>query len=354
MDLFTPVVEEVRLHPNFQKILSPNCATERAELERWADGFPDRDGKFVHEFQTTFNSCFWEIYLFAVIKDYGYSLDWSSASPDFCVNTAGLQFTIEAVTANSAIGKPAEWERTSEMMASKIDLSELNREAIIRLSNAFMGKVQRYSKHYAKLSHVARHPFVLAIAPFEQPLFNHQYNRPITALLYDYYVDEEEFLKSPKDYPAGPPGRNLGFIEKDNGAEIQLGFFNDDQFSEVSAVMFSCTATWGKVCAMADSGEVKRVINSSWSSPPNGAPILRVANSEEYSEVITDGLQVYHNPYAKYPLSPAVFRRAGVTQTFYDHEKNEWVREEVNNSLLWRQIFSFTSDDEQTVMDKDG
>jgi hypothetical protein len=39
-------------------------------LTDWARGFIDRDGKFVKEFQTTFNSCFWELYVYAVLKRY--------------------------------------------------------------------------------------------------------------------------------------------------------------------------------------------------------------------------------------------------------------------------------------------
>lgn len=42
MDLFTPVVEEARFHPNFQNILVRGRTAERDELVRWADGFPDR------------------------------------------------------------------------------------------------------------------------------------------------------------------------------------------------------------------------------------------------------------------------------------------------------------------------
>lgn len=345
MDLFTPVVEEARFHPNFRNILAKEHAAERAELARWVEGFPDRDGKFVHEFQTTFNSCFWELYLFAVLKDYGHSLDWSNASPDFNVCAVGHRFTVEAVTANAAVGKKAEWERSIELMMSKPDLNALNREAIIRLSNAFLSKVKRYSKYYSKLPHVARHPFVLAIAPFEQPLFNLQYNRPITALLYDYYVDEQEFLASPDKYPFGPPGKRLGFVEKDNGAEIQLGLFNDDQFSEISAIIFSCTATWGKIDALCGPREKQRIFNSVWGSSPCGLPVHRAETAENYSEVITDGLQIYHNPHAKHPLSPAVFRRTGVTQVFYDDNRNDWVNEELNNCLFWRQVFNFVEDD---------
>lgn len=48
---------------------------EREVLSGWASGFRDRDGKFVKEFQTTYNSSFWELYLFAAFKDLGCTAD---------------------------------------------------------------------------------------------------------------------------------------------------------------------------------------------------------------------------------------------------------------------------------------
>lgn len=316
-------------------------AEKRAELVRWADGFPDRDGKFVKEFQTTFNSCFWEIYLFAAFKEYGCSFDWSHRSPDFNLSKEGDHFTVEAVTANAALGKSSEWERTVDTLKTKPDLNALNREAIIRLSNAILGKSKRYVEHYAKLSNVARKPFVLAVAPFEQPLFNLQYNRPIKALLYDLYVDEQEYLEDPSKYPYGPPAKRLGFIEKDNGSEIELGIFNDDRFPEISAILFSCTATWGKVDVMCEGKDSKMVINSVWGSEPYGAPVQRTGTRAEYFETLTDGLQVYHNPFARYPLRPEIFRKEGVVQVYFDFDAETWVEEEANRSLFWRQVFSF-------------
>ena len=38
--------------------------------------------------------------------------------------------------------------------------------------------------------------------------------------------------------------------QKDNGSEVPLGILNNDSFREVSAVVFSTTATWGKLAAM--------------------------------------------------------------------------------------------------------
>ena len=67
MDLLKPLYEQDRLHPHFRTISDgrPGRLYQREELQRWLDGFPDRDNKFVREFQTTFNSSFWEIYLHA-------------------------------------------------------------------------------------------------------------------------------------------------------------------------------------------------------------------------------------------------------------------------------------------------
>ena len=46
-------------------------------LNDWARGFRDRDGKFVQEFQRTFDSCFWELYVFAVLKQYRLEVDFT-------------------------------------------------------------------------------------------------------------------------------------------------------------------------------------------------------------------------------------------------------------------------------------
>ncbi len=68
MDLFTPIVTEALQHPNFRSICAQQNGYNWDVLNEWARGFKDRDGKFVHEFQRTFDTCFWELYVFAVLK----------------------------------------------------------------------------------------------------------------------------------------------------------------------------------------------------------------------------------------------------------------------------------------------
>lgn len=340
MKLFTPVVPPERFHKNFASVLEPFRKAEREILETWADGFVDRDGKLVEEFQTTFNSSFWEIYLYAAFKEYGYAIDWAHASPDFIVSSPHSDFIVEAVTANAAQGKPNEWDRTfsHEELESLRRFRALNTEAIIRLSNAILGKTKKYETSYKTLPHAKGKPFVIAVAPFEQPHFNHQHDRPIRALLYDHYVDEDSFLDSPGAFPDGPPSVNLGFVTKDNGAEIPLGFFNDSTMSDVSAIVFSCLATWGKLSAMSDNPMTEATIDSLWATPPHGRPQKRHCARTEHVESVRDGLQVYHNPFANKPLPPEVFRAPRVIQHYFDSGSGEWCYEGHTEALLFRQV----------------
>jgi hypothetical protein len=242
---------------------------------------------------------------------------------------------VEATTANAASGATPEWEKSTSMTKNVREKNfwPLNREAIIRLSNALLGKVKKYSETYSKLPHVPRKPFAIAVAPFEQPDFQHQYDRAMRALLYDDYVDETAFYRNPARFPYGPPSVQLGTIEKDNGSSIDLGIFNDDGWSEVSAVIFSCVATWGKAVAMSKR-QCPGFVVTSWGTTASGKSVPRRGRIGVPSETISDGLQVFHNPYARYPLDLRIFRRAGVVQHY--QSSAEWVREEYDACLQYR------------------
>jgi len=336
MDLFTPAVDIERLHPNFQRVLSFARRGERAVVQQWAEHFPDRDNKFVKEFQTTFNSSFWELYLHSLFKSYEFIFDWSHNRPDFMLSNGHVNFVVEATTANAAVGDIPEWDKTESVSEKVLNkrFGELNKTAIIRLSNGIHGKTNKYRDYYTHLNHVAGKPYVVAVAPFEQPDFQFQYDRPMRALLYDDYVDEEIFFKDPSAYPNGPPSIRLGYVEKANGAEVELGIFNDSSMSEISAVLFSCVATWGKAVAMSSVAELG-FVNSLWGVDGPPGDERRTACIGVPSETISDGLQVFHNPNASKPLDPSVFRRVGVVQHYWDN--GQYVQEHYSSALRFRQ-----------------
>ena len=61
--LFVSILSSEKLHPNFKYLAQEKEPCLREVLKEWANGFVDRDKKFVTEFQTTFNSSIWELYL---------------------------------------------------------------------------------------------------------------------------------------------------------------------------------------------------------------------------------------------------------------------------------------------------
>jgi len=340
MDLFTPILSNEQLHPNFRNVMAADRTSQRAVVQSWAEGFPDRDGKFVGEFQRTFNSSFWEVYLHGLFKAYGFEMDWGHPTPDFWLKTVRGEVIVEAVTANSAAGAISEWEKTASITKDVAEKNfwPLNREAIIRLSSAMLGKLRKYQQSYRKLPHVPGKPFVLAIAPFEQPDFQYQYDRPIQALLYDHYVDETAYFKDRSKYPNGPPSRLLGSVEKDSGTTIDMGIFMSDAWQEVSAVIFSCVATWGKAVAMSTQ-QPCGTVETSWGEGPQGIPKRRTVPIGAPSETISDGLIIFHNPHATNPLKLDTFRRVGVVQHFLTSD--DWQDEGKDGSLQFRLTTQF-------------
>ncbi len=345
MDFFKIMVPDEKQHANFKSVLHDARHLDRQIFSQWADGFIDRDGKIVKEFQTTFNSTFWEVYLYRVFKELDIYIDWHYPSPDFSLSKGENEFIVEAVVSNSADGKINEWEKTftKETMDSIKRFKKINHEAMIRLSNSILSKHRLYVNKYKNLGHVKGKPFVIAVAPFEQPWFNLQYTRPICSVLYDHYVDEDEYLDNPGKYQKGPPVKKLGFIEKDNGAEIQLGLFTNDRMKDVSAVIFSCTATWGKLSAMKHNFFSGCKVDTVWSIDQYGTPEKRSQDLREYHEKVVDGLCVFHNPYATYPLSPEIFNNQGIAQYNYFVDDESVHAIGVENSLLYRSVVDLSS-----------
>lgn len=338
MNLFDPVVADDKQHKNFVSIMKLSKEVDRIELLRWCNGFPDRDNKFVKEFQTTFNSSFWEIYLYALFKEINFKMDWSHSSPDFVFEYKNKKIVVEATIAAAASGKPPEWEKDI-LNGTPTRFKNMNMESIIRLSNSISSKYRKYKSSYSKLSHVKSNPFVLAVAPFEQPHFNLQCEVPIMALLYDFYVDEDAYNDRSHLYPNGPPGVSLGLVEKDNGSEIELGLFEDAGHSDISAIILSTTATWGKVEAMATETQ-HRFVNTVWWSEEERKPIYISSVTDNDSESIMDGLYVFHNPFAKKPLEPETFRHKGVTQVFVDPVTRKITKERNGLCLMHRQTLN--------------
>ena len=327
--LFEPLVEESRQHPNFRTIMRPGNGFALDVLSDWARGFEDRDGKFVEEFQTTFNSAFWELYLYAVFKKYGLAVDFSHARPDFCIPESGL--VVEAAVASNA--KDEEPEHARRGKEPPPDLNAFNFKSILRLSNSLTEKHKKYTQSYAQLDHVKEQSYVIAVTSFDRPFSFVACQRPIEAVLHGYYVDEERHIAT-NGREGRLEGEQLQRVFKDNGSPVELGLFSSPAYSEISAVIFSSCATFGKVRALSSDPNPNITFTAvRYSTAGIQHQIVREPK-HRYTESLVDGLRVYHNPFASHPLDPALFRHPSVFQSYYQND--DWVYEARQGQLMFR------------------
>lgn len=344
MDLFALEVPAEKFHKNFTSIGRPEDIHLRNYLNGWTEGFVDRDGKLVKEFQTTFNSTFWELYLFNVFKKWQMAVDFSHPYPDFVIN-APHKVAVEAVIASNAADGVPEWEREYDN-ANLPTTEEIVRVATIRLANAIISKYKQFKELYSKNQTQKDRPFVLALSPFEQPFFWEQTQRAIDQVLYGqkrflYTNDEENNTRRVTGV------ERIDFITKDNGSEIHLGFFSNNLTPEISAVIFSNVATVGKIRALTKDIDDREMIFSYSRYNKSGLhPIQAVVRKKDYSESLEDGLTIFINPYASIP----------VTQEFIDlfpgfHAYNVEMKyafgEAKDGDLLNRMVQVFTLSDKK-------
>lgn len=290
--------------------------SEKRVVNSWFDGFVDRDNKIRKEFQTTFHSTLWEIYLYQVFKSLGLNIDWSKNRPDFIMNGL-IKLNVEAVVSEVKQGGRPESSRGFDDIYSMIEppwedpnYQEIMAEAITRYSNSILGKQKKYIAQYSKLDWVKNDvPFVIAVSSYAQVRYGKEYHYPMTALLYgryydpksDAYVLENEITK---------PGTT---------AEISIGIFKSEDMKCVSAVLFSCAVTMGKLASLAisdpDIGHPSNyVFLVRHDFDPPHYKIQEV--SPENPEDLFDGLFIFHNPNADHKLPSSLFASTDAIQVW--------------------------------------
>lgn len=336
LPLFEDVAKEEVLHPIYKMIRDGDYDPERKVLLEWSDGFEDRDGKFCYEFQTSFEPCLWELYLHAVLKELQVTIDFSYSAPDFVVD-AGEQFCMEAtISAPPKNGQPAHGYSLDPLPK---DLNRFNQAATIRLCNSFTSKVRKLRERYSKLPQCDKKPFVLAIASFDRPFSHMSAFRPVISALYGLYHDEEQTIASGAQKTIS---YNVSQVMKNARAPIDLGYFCSPEYSDVSAVVFSSLATWGKVRAVAENSSAKTMYTTYHPNPGSLLPKVKRTAKSEYFEHLLDGLCVLHNPFAEYPLRPDTLSHARLAQGFLKPD-GELDFDAPDDFLLMRSLMSIKS-----------
>ncbi|MGX9525885.1 hypothetical protein ACXHWJ_16825 [Alcaligenes nematophilus] len=311
-------IPDDKLHTKF-KIIRDNLSLtgEQIILNDWVAGFQDRDNKIVKEFQTTFHSSFWEFYIHSLLKESGFEIDFSKHRPDFII-TKPAKFYIECVVANIKEKGSKESERTMNDILSMIqphwqqeDFDETMRESITRYSNAFLSKSIKHEEYIEDPSWDSTAPYVIALSGYEQINYGNNFNYAMLAFLYGIYFNPKDDTYSKKQ----------NILKPNSKSSIPIGIFLTKEFSHVSAVIFSCTVTLGKLTSLAIS-QKKSSINL------NAVMCIRHDNEEpqfkpqivspESPEYLSDGVFVFHNPFADNPLPKNAFNNTNVIQVEFD------------------------------------
>ncbi|MFJ3073422.1 glycosaminoglycan attachment site [Pseudomonas sp. NPDC087029] len=332
LDLFTPIVSDEEQHPIFQMILNEAYTPERSIITSWAEGFEDRDGKFITEFQKTFESSFWELYLHAALKDFGFEINLEHHAPDFAIESP-TPFLLEATIAAPPAGGRPPIGATKEELPK--DFTEFNIESTLRICNSFDSKLKKYRKSYSKLDHVKDKPFVIGIASFDRPHSHFAAGRSIMAALYGIYHDEA--ATKPTDERV--PSYNVSAAPKNENTNIEVGLFCDDTYPEVSAVIYSCLATWGKVRALADNPDALTIYQTVHPREGSILPEVRSTTKKDYHEHLLDGLYVLHNPFATNPLPRGLLNHERICEVSVAND-GELIMDAPDDFLLLRMLFS--------------
>lgn len=312
VNFFAPIVTPEKQSPAFVRVATAEGFSPAREIiEAMMSYYEDVDGNFVEQFQSTaFDARFWELYLFALLTEAGFVLDRSFSAPDFLGEGLIQEIFVEAVTVNPSrsgnliIEPPAPTER-GELQAY------LRNYMPIKWGRALTAKL---AKEYWKLPHVKDKPIVLAIQDFHAPramTFTHSTLEPyLYGVEFYAYHDVAGTLQVKTN-------RITEHVWRDK--RIESGFFYLPGAEMISAVIHNPTATISKFNRMGyvagfGSRSVKMIRAGVAYNPERNASLprwyTRRVDDPGYIETWVEGLNVFHNPNARYPLDPGIFSDA--------------------------------------------
>jgi hypothetical protein len=279
------------------------------EISRW---FPDLDGHFVREFQTSgFSARMWELYLWTAFRSLDFELDYTSAVPDFALTKDGKRLFVEATTISAKAAYTA-------VMGSVV-LPEPPEKIFPFLGNEMAHKFG--SPLYSKLKkrdwekpHVAGHPYILALADFHAP----GSMRWSAGALPQYLFGLQSVLT-----PDAHNRLTEMFIPAEDAIvgdkRVPTNFFAQPGAENIAAVLFSNAGTLSKFNRMG----VRAGFGDAWVSLVREGVLVDPMQfgSEErfkidvespaYQEGWADEMILFHNPGALHPVDPSLFPGIG-------------------------------------------
>lgn len=309
LDLFKTIVPEAKQNLGFrQLLLNEGYSAAKGIIKPMMHWFQDPDGNFTEQFQSTgFDARLWELYLYAAFVELGYSIDRTYPYPDFACDGPLGKFFVEAVTVGHT-GTEGRMPLPLDLNTKK-EVEKYVREYMpVRFNRALTSKLK---KGYWKHQHVAGSPLIIAIADFAAPA-SMVLSRPalticLYGLEYDWSYDDEGHLQIKP--------RMTSSLQQST-SQAHPGFFHLADSQNISAVLFNNSGTLSKfnrmgVIAGFGSSNIKLIRHGTAvdHDPDAAAPRLftHSVDAATYHETWSEGLELYHNPFALNPLDPKLF-----------------------------------------------
>lgn len=295
VDFFTPIGKDEMLNPGFAKLISQRgLSSVRALLAEMMHYFEDADGNFVQDFQTGgFDARVWELYLYALFTELGYSFDRSHAAPDFHCQGLKGEFFVEATTVNPSVDPPKVGD------APPLDYFE---HYVPRKFGSVL--FSKLNKKYWELPHVAGKPLVFAVQDFHTLRAMSWSNTALVEYLYGIRQVRRNTADGSSSIVSEPIEE---FVWE--GKRIPAGFFSQPDTENISAVIANPEGTISKFKRMgflAGFGDrsIRMIRNGqAYSGSLDAENFVREISSPDYTETWCEGLSVFHNPRANHALA---------------------------------------------------
>lgn len=304
LELFRRVVCDEELNRNFV-VLSDAIGYSSAKelIAEIAYSFVDPDGNYIQQFQTGgFDARLWELFLYALLHENDFLIDRSCSAPDYLCEKLDLQISIEAMTVNPTQGDEIR-RVTPETEPDQVKLADY---AAIKFGSALFSKLHR---KYWELDHVKDHPLVFAIADFHAPqsmLWTH-----MALAQYLYAMRSQKMTRDGRIVVEEVPIKEHVYGNK----IIPSGFFLQPYSENISAVLFSNSGTIAKFNRMgklAGFGDQSIKMMRAGKRYDHRADAIEPADfsfeiNEGVIETWSEGVSIFHNPRAKYPIREELF-----------------------------------------------
>ncbi|MCU4504413.1 hypothetical protein KTI78_14730 [Acinetobacter sp. WU_MDCI_Abxe161] len=309
IDLFSPVLTIDKQHPYFTKLSNEESFTPAKTVINILMGhFMDIDGNFVEQFQSTgFDARLWELYLDTYLHEENLFLNRDYHAPDFLVEKYGYKVAIEAViVGRKQDNQPSLLKTLPKVLSPSLISEKCKNEMPIKFGSPLFSKLQ---KKYWEKEHVKGNPLVFAIADFHDDQSMQWSSNALMQYLYGYSVETRfengQFIHSAVKIEKHQLGNKV----------IPSGFFSQPDTEHVSAVLFSASGTiskFNRIGKQAGFGS-KDIIMFRFGTCHNHEEdattpsLFRYQVTTESNETWAEGLSMFHNPNAKYPVPRELF-----------------------------------------------